>query len=100
MPHYIYEIPKGNAAIRQISAFGDYAEASAFAREERQRRDFHDHSLVIVVHAETSEAAEAAAQKLQDDFEEARQNRPAPVARVSRFIRDYPAEDLDLPPRR
>lgn len=100
MPHYVYEIPRGIAPNRQIGAYPDYLEASTFAKAERERRAFADETLILVVHAQSIEQADASAERLRAKFEEARQARPAPVARVSQFLREYPAEPTPeaLPP--
>lgn len=92
MPHYVYEIPRGVAPNRRIGTFADYVDASGFARAERQRRAFEDETMVLVVHAANTEQADESAHVLRLRFEEVRQSRPAPVARVAQFVRTYGGE--------
>jgi len=92
MTHYVYEIPPGTAPNRQIGAYGNYGDASEFARVERQKLRLGDETLILVVHAESSEAADASAARLREQFDEARKARPAPSGRVAQFVRNFPAE--------
>jgi len=92
MTHYVYEIPTGFAANRQIGAHGTYTDASAFARAERHRLEFGDETLILVVFAESSERADASAAHLRVRFDEARRARQAPSVRVALFKREYPGE--------
>ncbi|RYE88334.1 MAG: hypothetical protein EOP19_01715 [Hyphomicrobiales bacterium] len=92
MPHYVYEIPTGDAPNRQIGAYGSYGDASEFARVERQRLKFSDQTLILVVFAESGDLADISARELRERFDEARKARQAPTARVEQFVRTYPAE--------
>jgi hypothetical protein len=92
MTHYVYEIPTGHAANRQIGAFGSYGDASEFARVERQRLEFGDETLILVVFADSIERADASAAHLRLRFDEARRARQAPTGRVAQFKREYAEE--------
>ena len=92
MTHYVYEIPAGTAPNRQIGAYGNYGDASEFARVERQKLRLADEKLILVVHAESSEAADASAARLREQFDEARKARQAPSGRVAQFVLNFPPE--------
>ncbi len=101
MTHYVYEIPAGVAPNRQIGAYGTYGDASEFARVERQKLALGEETLILVVHAESSDRADASAAGLREKFDEARRARQAPGGRIAQFVLDFPpepeAEDGDEP---
>ncbi len=92
MPHYVYEIPAGTAPNRQMGAYGNYGDASEFARVERQKLKLGNDTLILVVHAESSEQADASAARLREQFDEARKARYAPSGRVAQFVLNFPPE--------
>jgi hypothetical protein len=92
MTHYVYEIPAGVAPNKQIGAFGNYGDASEFARVERQKLELGEEMLILVVHAESIEKADESAAQLREKFDEARKARYAPTGRVVQFTLNYPAE--------
>lgn len=98
MTHYVYEIPAGMAPNRQIGAYGNYGDASEFARVERQKLKLGDDTLILVVHAESTEMADASAARLREQFDEARKARQAPSGRVAQFMLNFPAEPDEAEP--
>jgi len=96
--HYVYEIPAGMAPNRQIGAYGNYGDASEFARVERQKLKLGDDTLILVVHAESTEKADASAARMREQFDEARKARQAPSGRVVQFMLNFPAEPDEAEP--
>ena len=99
MTHYVYEIPAGTAPNRQIGAYGNYGDASEFARVERQKLSLGEDTLILVVHAESTAGADASAARLREQFDQARKARQAPSGRVVQFLQNFPLEpdEADAP---